>query len=67
MLYVRRACVRKGFLGDSRGWKVAGIIVFGVRFVRSVVSGHEIVTVERLDPGQTMSITAIAPPAKRRR
>ncbi|MEY2554812.1 MAG: hypothetical protein QOC57_2672 [Ilumatobacteraceae bacterium] len=64
---LRRNAIFKGLLGGSRGWMAVGAIVWAPRFYKRVMGRvPEFVAREVLQPGQTVCITAIPPPAGRR-
>jgi hypothetical protein len=68
MFYARRAAIRRGLLGGSRGWQAFGVAYFGLRFMRKAFGKNvEIVSIDELKPGQAMSIAAIDPKTLRRR
>lgn len=65
-LLIRSNALRQGVLGSSRTWRAVAVVVFGAQFVKRFFGKRpEIVAVERLLPGQTVSITAIEPVTKR--
>lgn len=68
---VRRASVRKGLLGDDSVWRMIFFIIYGRRVLRRVMGSEpETVAIEKLQPGQFVSIEAIDPQtlgSKRRR
>jgi len=66
-LLLRRTSLRKGVFAGNRGWQIVGVLVFGTRFLRKALNGEEVVSTERLEPGQTVSITAIDPRSERHR
>jgi hypothetical protein len=64
---LRRNAIFKGLLGGSRGWMAVGAIVWAPRFYKRVMGRvPEFVAKEVLQPGQTVCIEAIPPPAGRR-
>ena len=67
-ILIPRRAVTRGLVGDSRLWRVVAAIVFGTSLLKRFVSGgEEIVTVERMRPGETMVLRTIAPVARRAR
>lgn len=66
--YVRRAGFYKGLMGGSRGWLVAGGLFYGLRKVRTTFGRtEEIAAVERLKPGEFVTIRTIVPATRRQR
>ena len=64
----RRGGLYKGLLGGQRGWLAFGALFWGGRAWKKVVARQEsYVTTERLEPGQTVTLTAIAPATRRPR
>ena len=58
----------RGVVGGSSGWAIVYITITSVLFVRRVFGKHpEVAAIERLMPGQSIRITAIAPPSRRER
>jgi hypothetical protein len=67
MYYAGRAALNRGFLGGSPGWRAFGVAYFGLKFVRRAFGKTpEIVAIDELERGQTISITAIDPKTLRR-
>ena len=65
---VRSKAVRKGLIGGSRGWMVVGVLVYGWKALRWLTTRRpELVSVERIEPGQTVQITTVAAPSRRER
>ncbi len=67
---VLRRGITTGFLGGSNLWMVLGALAALIRFAQKVGEGRgEVLLVERLGPGQGMSIldTAVTRRAARRR
>jgi hypothetical protein len=66
--FMRREAVRRGMFGGDRSWQMIGAVYFGSRFLRSVVGKQvEVVSVEELKRGQTVTVTALDPKELRRR
>lgn len=64
----RRNGIDRGLLGTSRGWLVVGAAAWGIRaFQRARRPEGETVTLEVLQPGETIVISHGGPPASRRR
>ena len=65
---IRRAALYRGVFGSSRGWRAVAVVVFGGRFLlRTLGRSEEVVSLERLRPGQSVTITAIRPETRRDR
>jgi len=65
---VRSKAVRKGLIGGSRGWMAVGVLVYGWKALRWLTARRpEVVSVERIEPGQTVQITTVAAPTRRER
>lgn len=68
MVVLKRSALRKGVFGASTGWKAVAAVVFGGTFLRRLVSKQaEVVSVEKLRPGQTVTITSIERTTRRQR
>ena len=66
--YARRNGLYKGLLGGDRQWLMIGSVFWGLRFLRkSMGKVEQVVTVEKLEPGQWMSLTAIPQRTRRQR
>ena len=64
----RRNLISKGLLQGDRKWLYIGGAVWLARIVRRVFGRRmEVVSVERLAPGQWMSLRAISPPTRKER
>ena len=64
----RRNALSKGLLGGQRGWLALGALFWGGRAMRKALTRQEtFVTMERLEPGQSVTLTAITPPTRRER
>ena len=58
----------RGVLGGSRGWMAVGGVFWGARLMRRYFGrGEEIAATEVLQPGQFVTIRAIAAPTRRER
>jgi hypothetical protein len=65
---LRRTSTRRGLLGGSRGWMAVFVALTGGRLLRKAVRRTpQLVTVERLEPGQSMTIRALEPTSRRSR
>jgi hypothetical protein len=65
---LRRNALYKGLFGGSRGWLAVGAVMFGGRLLRRVAGKtEEVLTVEKLQPGQAIRIEAIPPDTRRHR
>ncbi len=59
-----RTGLRKGFRQGSTSWAVIGVALSGVAILRRLSSRHrqsQVIAIEELLPGQSMTITAIDP------
>ncbi len=59
-----RTGLRKGFRQGSTSWAVLGIAMSGVAIIRRLSSRHrqtQVLAIEELLPGQSVTITAIPP------
>lgn len=57
--FLRARSLREGFLRGRRAWTVVGVVVWGVRLIRRLAARRpQIVGSERLEPGQSITITA---------
>jgi hypothetical protein len=64
---VRRSALRHAVLGRSTTWRVAALIVFGAPSVRRLLGRQtEVVSLERLAPGQSVVVTRLRPGQGRR-
>jgi hypothetical protein len=67
-LLVRRRALTQGVLGNDRLWRAIAAVMFGASFLkRTLGRTEEIVTVERLRPGQTIVLRAIPYVSRRAR
>lgn len=63
---LRRNAIYRGLLGGSRGWLAIGAVLLGGRALkRAAGSVPEDLGTERLEPGQTVCIDALAPLSRR--
>ena len=64
----RRNGLYKGLLGGDRQWLVIGGVFWGLRFLKkSLGKVEQVVTIEKMEPGQWMSLRTIVPPTRRER
>ena len=64
----RRNGIYKGLLGGDRSWLVIGGIFWGGRFLRkSFGKVEQVITIEKLEPGQWMSLRAIPQDTRKQR
>ena len=64
---LRRLGFYRGVLGGNRTWTGVFAVLIGARALkRLVVKSEEVAAVERLAPGQRLTIVAIDPVAERR-
>jgi hypothetical protein len=65
---VRRLAITRGLFGGQRAWAVLGGVFWLLRFIRRGFGKNEqTVALERLLPGQSMTLTAIRPETRRQR
>ncbi|MFZ9540895.1 MAG: hypothetical protein ACO292_07120 [Ilumatobacteraceae bacterium] len=66
--YLRARSLKDGFGRGRRGWFIVGVVVWGARLLRRVTGRRpQVVSIESLKPGQTMSVSALEPRRGRRR
>lgn len=66
--YLRSRGIKDGVLGGRRGWLILGVAVWSGRLLKKLVMrSPEVVSVEKLEPGQSVTVTALAPQERRRR
>ena len=66
--YARRNGLYKGLLGGDRRWLMVGGTLWGLRVLRKALGRTEtVVTVEKMEPGQWMSLRTITPLTRRER
>jgi hypothetical protein len=66
--YVRTHAFSRGVLGGQRGWTAIFAVVTIGRFVGKYIGRDpQYLTTERLKIGQSMTVTAVAPPLSRRK
>jgi len=59
---IRRRAINQGLFGPSTAWKIVAVVVFGGKKLQEVVGRREqLVTVEKMEPGQTMILRTIKP------
>jgi hypothetical protein len=64
----RRNGLYKGLLGGDRRWLIIGGTLWGARSLRKALGkNEEIVALEKMEPGQWMSLRTIAPPTRQQR
>ena len=64
----RRNGIYKGLLGGDRRWLAIGGVFWGVRVMkRALAKTEEFVTIEKLQPGQWLSLQAIPTPTRQER
>jgi hypothetical protein len=60
--YIRHTSINKGLFGENRLWRVVFVIIFGRKLLRRMMGSEpETVAIEKLKPGQFVSIEAIDP------
>lgn len=66
--FLRHNALHKGVLGGRRGWLLVGVFMWGPRLLRRVFGRtEEVLTTERLAPGETVTITTLRPPTRAER
>lgn len=64
----RRNGIYKGLLGGNRRWLAIGGVFWGVRVMKKMLGkNEEFVTLEKLQPGQWLSLQAIPAPTRKER
>jgi hypothetical protein len=67
-ILVRRAALTNGVLGRSRVWRFVAVVLFGWRFLsRFLVRQEEVLTIDRLAPGESITVRTIRPDRRRDR
>ncbi len=67
-LIARRNAITRGVFGGSRGWlAVGGVFWLGRAARRTLGRTEEVAAVEKLAPGQAVTIVALRPESRRRR
>lgn len=65
---LRHNALHKGLLGGRRGWLVVGVFMWGPRLLKRMFGRtQEVLTTERLAPGETVTITTLRPPTRAER
>lgn len=65
---IRQNALYKGVLGPSRGWKLVALVVFGRGLARRFFGKRpDHLGIEKLVPGQSVTVSAIAPPTRQER
>ena len=63
---LRSIAVRRGLLGGSRAWMIVAGVLWGARLLRRASSRRpEVVSIERLKPGQAVQVTALESSGRR--
>lgn len=59
---IRRKAINQGLFGPSTAWKIVALIVFGGKKLQDTIGRREqVVTIEKMEPGQTMILRTIKP------
>ena len=59
---LRHNALSQGVFGGRRGWMVIGAFLWGPRLVKRFMGRQEeVLTTERLKPGEAVTITAVRP------
>lgn len=68
MALMRQNALSKGFYGGRKGWLFVGILLWAPRVAKRMFGRtEETLTLEKLAPGQTVTITAVRPPTRAER
>ena len=60
--YLRRRGITESVLSGRRGWLVVAVLMWAGRLLKRVLSRPaQLVAVERLEPGQSLTVSALAP------
>jgi hypothetical protein len=60
--YLRTRGFKDGVLSGRRGWLAIGALVWSGRLLKRILSRPaQLVAVERLEPGQSLTVSALAP------
>lgn len=60
--YLRTRGFKDGVLSGRRGWLAIGVLVWTGRLLKRMLSRPaQLVAVERLEPGQSLTVSALAP------
>ena len=63
---LRQRSLQRGLFGGHKGWMAVGVFVWGPRLYKRFVGRQEqLIATERLLPGQSIQLTAVAPPTRR--
>ena len=63
---LRQRSLQRGLFGGHKGWMAVGVFVWGPRlYKRFAGRNEELIATERLRPGQSIQLTAVAPPTRR--
>ena len=65
--YLRSRSVKEGLARGRRVWFIVGVFVWGARLLRRIGRRTpQMVSTEKLRPGQTLSVSAMEPTTRRR-
>lgn len=68
MALVRHNALSKGVFGGRKGWMFVGFLLWAPRVAKRMFGRtEETLTLEKLAPGQTVTITAVRPPTRAER
>ncbi|MCE9622492.1 MAG: hypothetical protein K8R99_09125 [Actinomycetia bacterium] len=63
---LRQRSLQRGLFGGHKGWMAVGVLVWMPRVLKRLGGRkEELIATERLRPGQTIQLTAVAPPTRR--
>jgi hypothetical protein len=67
-VYVRTTAVRRGVLGGDRFWRTIAVMIVAGEVLRRVFGrSPELLSIERLEPGQSVQIRTLPASERRRR
>lgn len=65
---VKRNAIRKGVFGSSTGWKAVAVVAFGGSLLRRLASKQaDVLTVDKLEPGQSILVSTFPAPTRAQR
>lgn len=60
--YLRYRGLKDGLLGGHRGWLALGLVMWVARMMKRILSRPtQLISVERLEPGQSVTVSAHSP------
>ena len=68
LAYLKRNALRRGVLGGSPAWVMVGIVLWAPRLMRRLFGRtEELVSTEKLRPGQFVRVEALPTPSRSQR